>query len=177
MAAEEVNGPFCPSCRRQALPEPWMDWVAMRVSACVPSQACLFPFAASHLLQGRRGLFCQGDLFNHLIFWWPFIPRYHGYGPIKGRSNKAASQTGNKNIKSRVRIGREGRVRSETKRTHAREIAGSVGGGGAGGLRASKTRDRPAFLNLRKVQNADAPGDLVCKAVIAAVSRSVVTKY
>lgn len=47
-------------------------------------------------------LFCQGDLFNHLIFWWPFIPRFHGYGPIKGRSNKAASQTGNKNIKAHV---------------------------------------------------------------------------
>lgn len=53
-------------------------------------------------------LFCQGDLFNHLIFWWPFIPRFHGYGPIKGRSNKAASQTGNKNIKAHVHKGRAG---------------------------------------------------------------------
>lgn len=53
-------------------------------------------------------LFCQGDLFNHLIFWWPFIPRFHGYGPIKGRSNKAASQTGNKNIKAHVHRGRPG---------------------------------------------------------------------
>lgn len=53
-------------------------------------------------------LFCQGDLFNHLIFWWPFIPCCHGYGPIKGRSNKAASQTGNKNIKAHVHTGRAG---------------------------------------------------------------------
>lgn len=53
-------------------------------------------------------LFCQGDLFNHLIFWWPFIPCFHGYGPIKGRSNKAASQTGNKNIKAHVHRGRAG---------------------------------------------------------------------
>lgn len=53
-------------------------------------------------------LFCQGDLFNHLIFWWPFIPCFHGYGPIKGRSNKAASQTGNKNIKAHVHTGRAG---------------------------------------------------------------------
>lgn len=56
-----------------------------------------------------RSLFCQGDLFNHLIFWWPFIPRFHGYSPIKRRSNKAASQTGNKNIKAMCALGgREG---------------------------------------------------------------------
>lgn len=53
-------------------------------------------------------LFCQGDLFNHLIFWCPFIPCFHGYGPIKGRSNKAVSQTGNKNIKAHVHRGRAG---------------------------------------------------------------------
>lgn len=56
-------------------------------------------------------LFCQGDLFNHLIFWWPFIPRFHGYSPIKRRSNKAASQTGNKNIKAMCALGeREGEL-------------------------------------------------------------------
>lgn len=59
-------------------------------------------------LQAPWSLFCQGDLFNHLIFWWPFIPRFHGYGPIKGRSNKAGSQTGNKNIRAPVSRGRAG---------------------------------------------------------------------
>lgn len=74
------------------------------------------PKDKSCILLGRRSLFCQGDLFNHLIFWWPFIPCYHGYGPIKGRSNKAVSQTGNKNIKAMcVSAGRaEGAQRDAT---------------------------------------------------------------
>lgn len=80
-------------------------------------------------------LFCQGDLFNHLIFWWPFIPCFHGYGPIKGRSNKAASQTGNKNIKAHVHRGRAGGGQglSEVRRP----------GGGPPGL---SPRDPPELL-------------------------------
>lgn len=83
-----------------------------------PSQSCFLPSppSTSGILLGKCSLFCQGDLFNHLIFWWPFIPCYHGYGPIKRRSNKAASQTGNKNIKAMCVSARRGRRRSETQR-------------------------------------------------------------
>lgn len=77
-----------------------------------PSQSPFPPLPSQHewhILLGKCSLFCQGDLFNHLIFWWPFIPCYHGYGPIKRRSNKAASQTGNKNIKAMCVSARRGR--------------------------------------------------------------------
>lgn len=71
-------------------------------------------------------MFCQGDLFNHLIFWWPFIPRFHGYSPIKRRSNKAASQTGNKNIKAMCALGgREGEQHSVRRDGPCQETAGS----------------------------------------------------
>jgi len=118
----------CPG--RCAASPPWAEstllrggtsrWYAPSSSLAQPSRPLppspAFPWTeTAYAAQAvrTRSLFCQGDLFNHLIFWWPFIPRFHGYSPIKRRSNKAASQTGNKNIKAMCALGgREGEQHS-----------------------------------------------------------------
>lgn len=117
---------------------------------------CARPWAgAASAARAARALslFCQGDLFNHLIFWWPFIPRFHGYSPIKRRSNKAASQTGNKNIKAMCALGeREGEL-------HAAGRDWPCQGGGRGpcsmvtptGPQQGSGCQHPALVPLRMV--------------------------